>query len=350
MDTMIFDIAGSVGDLVTHLTHGLSGLADAVQAQPPTPNAAPALPAGREALPGLTGGVDLLNAGRQAGVGAGAAVPAAKLDPISLFLQADWVVKGVMTLLLLASFWSWAIIIDKLVRLKALFRRADAFEDRFWSGGSLDDLYDRMGQGPRDPMSAVFVAAMREWRRATGRGGNGATLSASLSQRIDRVMQITMGRELDSLERRLGFLASTGSVAPFVGLFGTVWGIMNSFHAIGMSKDTSLATVAPGIAEALFATAIGLVAAIPAVVAYNKLSNDIDRYARRLEAFAGEFSAILSRQIEDRVDRTDRTDRPDRTGHPDRLPRRESLFGGGGSDGDDASHWAQPGNRPPRKT
>ncbi len=317
METLIFDVAGSLGDLVRGT--GLWSLSDAVQVQPPTPDAAPALPADREALPAVPGGgtglsgLDLMNAGRDGA----AAVPAAKLDPMSLFLQADWVVKGVMLMLVLASFWSWAIIIDKLWRLKSLFRRADAFEDRFWSGGSLDDLYDRMGPGRRDPMSKLFMDAMREWRRATGRGGNGLSLGASLSQRIDRVMQITMSRELDDLERRLGFLASTGSVAPFVGLFGTVWGIMNSFHAIGMSKDTSLATVAPGIAEALFATAIGLVAAIPAVVAYNKLSNDIDRYARRLEAFSGEFSAILSRQIEDRTDRS--------THHPGgRLPAQDA--------------------------
>ncbi|MBB4264988.1 protein TolQ [Roseospira visakhapatnamensis] len=325
METLIFDLAGAVGDLTRELGQGLAGMADAVQVQPPPPDAAPALPVGREGLPSLPGGgggtsgLDLLNADRPGG--AGAAVPAAKLDPVSLFLQADWVVKGVMLMLVLASFWSWAIIIDKLWRLKSLFRRADTFEDRFWSGGSLDDLYDRMGHGPRDPMSKVFIAAMREWRRATGRSGNGGSLSASLSQRIDRVMQITMSRELDDLERRLGFLASTGSVAPFVGLFGTVWGIMNSFHAIGMSKDTSLATVAPGIAEALFATAIGLVAAIPAVVAYNKLSNDIDRYARRLETFSGEFGAILSRQIEDRA--SPRGEDGGHVGHPGTRPAQD---------------------------
>ncbi|WP_246163926.1 protein TolQ [Roseospira marina] len=243
-----------------------------------------------------------------AGAAGGHGLAATKLDPLSLFWQADIIVKAVMLMLISASVWSWAIIIDKSMRLKMLYRRANAFEDRFWSGGSLEDLCDRMGPNPKDPMTSLFLAAMREWRRATGREG-GATLSASLGQRIDRVMQITMSREIDGLERRLGFLASTGSVAPFVGLFGTVWGIMNSFHAIGASKDTSLATVAPGIAEALFATAIGLVAAIPAVVAYNKLSTDIDRYARRLEAFAGEFSAILSRQIEERIHPTPRSER-----------------------------------------
>ena len=167
------------------------------------------------------------------------------------------------------------------------------------SGGSLDDLFDRIGSRPVNPMSAVFSAAMREWRRSTSRAGRDSDDRQSLSERIDRVMQITLNRELEQLERYMTFLASVGSTAPFVGLFGTVWGIMNSFSAIAVSKNTSLAVVAPGIAEALFATALGLVAAIPAVIAYNKLTTDINRYAGRLEAFAGEFGAILSRQSED---------------------------------------------------
>jgi biopolymer transport protein TolQ len=149
-------------------------------------------------------------------------------------------------------------------------------------------------------MSSIFIAAMREWRRSASKGLGEASAKAGLSQRIDRVMSITLGREMDHLERYMTFLASVGSTAPFIGLFGTVWGIMNSFQAIAVSKDTSLAVVAPGIAEALFATALGLVAAIPAVVAYNKISADLGRYAARLEAFAGEFSAILSRQFEER--------------------------------------------------
>lgn len=225
---------------------------------------------------------------------------ATDLSMWALFLQADLVVKAVMILLILASFWSWAIIFDKVLRIKRLFRRADQFEDSFWSGGSLEDLYDRLNGRALDPMTAIFAAAMREWRRSASHGGDGKAVRAGLAARLDRVMTITLGREMESLERSMSFLASTGSVAPFVGLFGTVWGIMNSFHAIGLSKDTSLATVAPGIAEALFATALGLVAAIPAVVAYNKISNDLDRYAKRLEAFAGEFGAILSRQLEER--------------------------------------------------
>ena len=215
-----------------------------------------------------------------------------------LFVQADFVVKAVMIGLLLASIWCWAIIFEKVRRIRRLRLQASQFEETFWSGGSLDDLFDRIGSRPVDPMSAVFSAAMREWRRSAGRSGRDGDGHQSLSERIDRVMQITLNRELDHLERYMTFLASVGSTAPFVGLFGTVWGIMNSFTAIAMSKNTSLAVVAPGIAEALFATALGLVAAIPAVIAYNKLSTDISRFAGRLEAFAGEFGAILSRQAE----------------------------------------------------
>jgi biopolymer transport protein TolQ len=227
---------------------------------------------------------------------------ASQLSLWTLFIQADVVVKVVMVLLLLASFWCWAIIFDKLMKLRHLVQQADEFEDSFWSGGSLEDLYDRVGNRPIDPMSAVFAAAMREWRRSAAKGlANPQASRANLQQRIDRVMSVTVGRELERLEKYLPFLASVGSTAPFVGLFGTVWGIMNSFTAIAAQKNTSLAVVAPGIAEALFATALGLVAAIPAVLAYNKISNDLGRYANRLEAFAGEFSAILSRQLDERT-------------------------------------------------
>jgi len=219
-----------------------------------------------------------------------------------LVAQADIIVQLVMLILLLASFWSWAIIFEKVFLLKRLGARTDQFEDAFWSGDSLEDLYDRVGDRAAEPMGALFAAAMREWRRSAARGQVGsAAMRAGLLQRIERVMQVTLGREVEALERYLPYLASVGSVAPFVGLFGTVWGIMNSFQSIAASKSTNLAVVAPGIAEALFATALGLVAAIPAVVAYNKLSNDIGRYAGRLEAFLGEFGAILSRQIEDRA-------------------------------------------------
>jgi len=218
----------------------------------------------------------------------------------SLFLRADWIVKVVMGVLVLASVWTWAIILDKMWRLRRLETRALRFEDAFWSGGSLDDLYERVGQRPSDPMTAVFSSAMREWRRSAAKGlVQQATARAGLQARIDRVMQVTLGREMDRLERYMIFLASVGSTAPFIGLFGTVWGIMNSFQAIAVTKQTNLAVVAPGIAEALFATALGLIAAIPAVVAYNKISNDLGRYGGRLEAFAVEFSAILSRQLEE---------------------------------------------------
>ncbi len=233
--------------------------------------------------------------------GPGIGVAAHDLSVYGLFMQADWIVKAVMVMLLLASIWSWAIIIHKMIRLRALRAQAKQFEDAFWSGGSLEELFDRISNRPTDPMASIFVAAMREWRRSAARGllGNEA-LRESLRDRIERVMNIALGREMDQLERYMTFLASVGSAAPFVGLFGTVWGIMNSFAAIAGSKNTSLAVVAPGIAEALFATALGLVAAIPAVLAFNKLNSDIARYSNRLEAFAGEFGAILSRQLEEK--------------------------------------------------
>jgi biopolymer transport protein TolQ len=223
------------------------------------------------------------------------------LSILGLFLSADIIVKTVMLILLLASFWSWAVIFDKILRLRRLRREAAGFEESFWSGGSLDDLYDRIGNRPIDPMSAIFAAAMREWRRSAAKGLVGGSLRASLQDRIERVMSVTIGREMERLERFMAYLATVGSTAPFVGLFGTVWGIMNSFQAIAAQKNTSLAVVAPGIAEALFATALGLVAAIPAVVMYNKLSADLARYAGRLDAFANEFGAILSRQLDERV-------------------------------------------------
>ncbi len=224
------------------------------------------------------------------------------LSVLGLFLQADIIVKVVMLLLLLASFWSWAVIFDKLMRLRRLRRDATAFEESFWSGGSLDDLYDRIGNRPLDPLSAIFAAAMREWRRSAAKGLTASNnLRASLQDRIERVMEVTIGREMERLERFMSYLATVGSTAVFVGLFGTVWGIMNSFQSIAASKNTSLAVVAPGIAEALFSTLLGLVAAIPAVVAYNKLSTDFGRYAGRLEAFSSEFSAILSRQLDEKA-------------------------------------------------
>lgn len=227
----------------------------------------------------------------------GAAEEIGNLSAFDLFWRADWVVQTAMVILILASVWCWAIIFEKVMRMRRMRRLADRFEDTFWSGGTLDDLYHRIGQGTKDPMAAIFAAGMGEWRRSKSRAA-GMARGAGLQQRVDRVMQVTLNRELEELERYLPFLASVGSSAPFIGLFGTVWGIMNSFSAIAATKQTSLAVVAPGIAEALFATALGLVAAIPATIAYNKISTDLGRYAGRLEAFAGEFSAIVSRHLE----------------------------------------------------
>jgi len=223
------------------------------------------------------------------------------LSIIGLFLAADPVVKTVIIGLILASVWTWAIIIDKILRLRRLKSRARAFEDSFWSGGSLEDLYDRIGSAPPDPMSAIFAAAMREWRRSAAKGlvSKGEEVRASLRVRVEQIMSLTIGREMEGLERNMSFLASVGSTAPFIGLFGTVWGIMDAFQSIAATKSTSLSVVAPGIAEALFATALGLIAAIPAVVAYNKISHDLDRFAQRLEAFSGEFISILSRQLDE---------------------------------------------------
>tara|TARA_Y100000590_G_C15670164_1_gene995963 strand:+ start:134 stop:853 length:720 start_codon:yes stop_codon:yes gene_type:complete len=217
----------------------------------------------------------------------------------SLIVRADLIVKLVLIILLAASIWSWAIIFDKINRLRSVSQKADAFDEQFWSGGSLEDLYDRIEDHADHPMAVLFTSAMREWRR-TRKSNRSGQLSTSLRDRINQVMRLTISREVEQLERYLGFLATVGSTAPFVGLFGTVWGIMNSFQSIAASENTTLVVVAPGIAEALFATALGLVAAIPAVIAYNKFSNDLNRFANRLEGFATEFSSIMSRQLEER--------------------------------------------------
>ena len=226
----------------------------------------------------------------------------ADLSIMGLFWAADPFVKLVMLLLILASVWCWAIVVEKVTIIRRERRLAQAFEDAFWSGGSLDKLYDDTGANPRDAMSIVFVAAMREWRRATSRGladASRADLRASLVSRIDRSMNFTITREMERMERGMNFLASIGSVSPFVGLLGTVWGIMSSFQSIAESKNTSLAVVAPGIAEALFATALGLVAAIPAVIAYNRFNARIDALGARVDRFSSEFSSMLSRQLEE---------------------------------------------------
>jgi len=221
---------------------------------------------------------------------------------VSTFLRADHVVQAVMILLLLASLWSWTIIFNKLVALTTLKRKARRFEKLFWSGQSLDELYQQFASRNDHPLTAMFVAALREWRRAfEGTNGLRESMLPSVKERIDKVMSVTILRETDGIERQLGMLATIGSVSPFVGLFGTVWGIMNSFSAIAARHDTTLAVVAPGIAEALFATALGLLAAIPAVIFYNRFVAEIGRYVNSLDAFADEFSAILSRQLDEKA-------------------------------------------------
>ena len=220
---------------------------------------------------------------------------------VSTFLHAGYIVQGVMLFLILASLWSWAIIFNKGLALATLKRKAAKFEKIFWSGPSLEELYKQFSAKNDHPMAALFVAALREWQRAFENGTPRESQIAGIKERIDKVMSVTILREIDGVERQLGFLATVGSVAPFIGLFGTVWGIMNAFSAIAARHDTTLAVVAPGIAEALFTTAMGLFAAVPAVIFYNRFINEIGRYANRLDAFAEEFSAILSRQLDEKV-------------------------------------------------
>jgi biopolymer transport protein TolQ len=242
-----------------------------------------------EAIETAVGAVDTVNLGGYAH----------DMSMIGLFMQADPIVKAVMLALLLASVWSWAIIFSKKTTLAKLNRKANLFEDSFWSGEPLDKIYQRVKNSKHDPILQTFSAGMEEWQAGVA-GGVPAkeSMQAGLKQRVERAMTVAITREMNALERGMTFLASVGATAPFVGLFGTVWGIMNSFSAIASSNNTSLAVVAPGIAEALFATALGLVAAIPAVIAYNVFSTSFNRYADRLEAFADEFSAILSRHLD----------------------------------------------------
>jgi biopolymer transport protein TolQ len=229
----------------------------------------------------------------------GVAPGAHDLSIWGLIMHADIVVQAVLVLLVLASLFSWAIIFDKIGRYRRVSAAADTFEDEFWSGRSLEELYDRLQGRSTHPMSLLFVVAMREWQRSQGKAKVAAS-GARLQERIAQVMRLTLNREIERLERYLGFLATVGSTAPFIGLFGTVWGIMTAFQAIAASESTNLAVVAPGIAEALFATALGLLAAIPAVIAFNKFNSDVGKAVARMEGFADEFSAILSRQIDER--------------------------------------------------
>ncbi|HEV7276445.1 MAG TPA: protein TolQ [Devosiaceae bacterium] len=215
----------------------------------------------------------------------------------ALFWQADWIVKSVMIGLLAASVWSWAIIVDKSMLFGRARREMNRFERLFWSGQSLEELYQQMSERTSIGLGAVFVAAMKEWKRSHEQN---AASFIGMQARLEKVLDVAISRESETLEKRLGFLATVGSASPFIGLFGTVWGIMNAFTAIAASSSTNLAVVAGPIAEALFATALGLLAAIPAVIAYNKLSSDANKLVGRLEGFADEFSTILSRQLEAR--------------------------------------------------
>ena len=224
------------------------------------------------------------------------ALPIASADVslIALFLQAHWIVKAVMLGLLGCSVWVWAIAIDKMFLYSRTKRAMDRFEQAFWSGESIEELYRALSAKPTQSMAACFVAAMREWKRSFE---SQARSFAGLQMRIEKVMNVSIAREIERLERRLLVLATVGSAGPFVGLFGTVWGIMTSFRAIAGQQSTSLAVVAPGIAEALFATAMGLAAAIPAVVFYNKITVDLGRFAGRMQGLIGHSGGLLARNI-----------------------------------------------------
>jgi biopolymer transport protein TolQ len=211
------------------------------------------------------------------------------------FVQATWVVKLIMAMLIAASVWCWAIVIDKTWQYRRARREASIFDRAFWSGEPLDGLFEQIGPAPKGQSQRVFAAGMIEWRRSHKQDGG---LIAGAQSRIDRSMDVAIAKESESLQKGLGVLATVGSTAPFIGLFGTVWGIMDAFIGIAEQGDASLAVVAPSIAEALFATGLGLLAAIPAVIFYNKLSADANRITGGYEAFADEFSTILSRQLD----------------------------------------------------
>jgi biopolymer transport protein TolQ len=218
-----------------------------------------------------------------------------------LFMKADWVVKLVMLGLGAASLWSWTVILDKTFRFSSLTRQANTFEDAVASGKSLEDVATEAGERPRHALPRMLQGALREWRDARNKGLTTDTQAAFLIQRIDRVLDAAIARESARLEDGLGSLAIVATASPFIGLFGTVWGIMNAFQSIAIQKNTSLAIVAPSIAQALFATAIGLIAAIPAYIAYNKFSTDAAKYAGRLEGFADDLSTAIQRRLAERV-------------------------------------------------
>lgn len=213
----------------------------------------------------------------------------------ALFWRASFVVQLVMAMLIVASFWAWSIIIQKHINYRKVRAAAAEFDTAFWSGEPLDELYDKIGPDPCGSAEKIFAAGMLEWRRSHRQDGG---LIAGAQARIDRSMDVAIAKEAENLNRGLSFLATVGATAPFVGLFGTVWGIMRSFIEIAQQQNTNLAVVAPGIAEALLATGFGLLAAIPAVIFYNKLSLDSDRIVSGYDAFADEFATILSRQLD----------------------------------------------------
>ena len=214
-----------------------------------------------------------------------------------LFMQADIVVKSVIIVLILASLYSWNVIVSKILRMRQLKKLEREFEDIFWSGNSFEDLYETLNFNKSDPKSKIFCAAILEWKKSKSQFDQSSNLNL-LKDRMQRSMTVIFNKESENVEKSLTFLATAGSTAPFIGLFGTVWGIMNSFKSIAIAQNTNLAVVAPGIAEALFATALGLFVAIPAVVAYNKISNDISKYFISLETFMDEFTTIFFRQLE----------------------------------------------------
>lgn len=214
---------------------------------------------------------------------------------LALFFRATLTVQIVMVLLMIASFWSWAIIIQKHINYRRARNQSGEFDRAFWSGEPLDELYDQVGTDPKSSSEKIFSAGMLEWRRSHKADGR---LIAGAQSRIDRSMDVAIAKEADDLNKGLSFLATTASTAPFVGLFGTVWGIKHSFEQIAISQNTSLAVVAPGIAEALLATGLGLLAAIPAAIFYNKLMGESERLVGGYEAFADEFATILSRQLD----------------------------------------------------
>tara|TARA_Y100000768_G_scaffold386415_1_gene374761 strand:- start:309 stop:1019 length:711 start_codon:yes stop_codon:yes gene_type:complete len=214
-----------------------------------------------------------------------------------LFMQADIVVKSVIIILIIASIYSWNVIVSKILRMRQLKKLEKEFEDIFWSGNSFEDLYETLNFNKTDPKSKIFCAAILEWKKSKSQFDENSDLN-SLKDRMERSMSVVFNKESETVEKNLTFLATAGSTAPFIGLFGTVWGIMNSFKSIAIAQNTNLAVVAPGIAEALFATALGLFVAIPAVVAFNKISNDISKYFISLETFMDEFTTIFFRQLE----------------------------------------------------